>query len=150
MLRVIAPLPRDCHVHKLGGILGQVRQNMPPIPDDFDKFPKDSKFQFQLDGIDDAFEALLVDDEVEVFDHQEADVKGNDEDVDGEELGNGATRIVLFHDAKQFCCFVEVNARDDKFLQHESSHLELFDHVPGGAKLRLRVAVVCGEADYGG
>ena len=110
MLRVTALLPRDRHVNKFRGILRQIRQNMSPIADDFYKFPQNRELKFQLDGVDDAFEALLVDDEVEVFDHQEADVEGDDEDVDGEEFGHGAAGVVLFHYAEQFGRFVEVDA----------------------------------------
>ena len=99
MLRVTALLPRDGHIDKFRGILRQIGEDMPPIPDDLNKFPQNRELEFQLDRIDDAFEALLVDDEVEVFDHQEADVEGDDEDVDGEEFGDGAARVVLFHDA---------------------------------------------------
>lgn len=149
MLRpsITTRLSRDSHIDESRGILIQICKNMLPISHNLDQFPQNRELELQLDAVDRAFEGLLIHQQVEVFNHQQPNVKRDDEDVDGEEFGDGAAGCVSFHDSEEFGGFIEVDSGDEAFLQHENRHLKLLDVGPGGAELRLVVAVVGGEAD---
>lgn len=94
-----------------------------------DELAEDGELELELDGVDDALDEGLEDVEGGALDAEQAEVHGDDDDVDGDELVHGALGVGLEGGAEDLARFDDVDAGQDDFLHEEAGHLDFLHYI---------------------
>jgi hypothetical protein len=102
-----------------------------------DEFAEDGEFHFQLDAVDDAFEGLLEDVAVLVFDDKESNIHHHNKNINAKQLPHNPRSAPLPHHrinrrrtrrrTDNIQSLPDVQAGEDEFLQRETGHLDFLD-----------------------
>ena len=90
---------------------------------------ENGKFEPELDTVESTFECDLNIVEVGILGSEESDVHQNHQNVDINQVSHDSSKAFLLKGLSWFeylSCCVDVEARDDEFLDAESRDLDLF------------------------
>lgn len=110
-----------------------------------------SKLELQSDAVDHGFQGGLDIIPVGVFHRQQRNVHGNDDKIDPDELHHHFSGSTMVDGSQEFEGGIDIDTRDDEFLDAKGRHLQALDHFIGDGIFVVEVGTGVGAiGEHGG